>query len=241
MSRPVKVAIMQPYFLPYIGYWQLMSYVDIFIVYDNIKYTKKGWINRNRFLLNGKPEIFSIPLRKDSDCLDVRDRRLSLTFDSEKNKLMRRLDSAYCKAPYYREGKSFLIDVMESNEENLFLFILNSINQVHSRLELKSRIIPSSTLDVHDHLKGEERVIAICKETGATHYINPIGGVGLYNPRRFSVAGINLLFQQVNSSDYVQYKHDFVPHLSIIDCIMFLGFKGVKELLPDMILLEGMS
>jgi len=67
MTETVKVAIMQPYFLPYIGYWQLINAVDKFVVYDNIEYTKKGWINRNRFLQNGKDELFTIPLKKDSD------------------------------------------------------------------------------------------------------------------------------------------------------------------------------
>ena len=57
------LGIMQPYFLPYIGYWQLLSAVDQFVVYDNIKYTKKGWINRNRFLRDGTDAVFTIPLK----------------------------------------------------------------------------------------------------------------------------------------------------------------------------------
>ena len=75
---------MQPYFLPYIGYWQLMAAVDTFVIYDNIKYTKKGWINRNRMLLNGEAVTFSLPLAKDSDDLDVVQRRLADTFQRAK-------------------------------------------------------------------------------------------------------------------------------------------------------------
>ena len=74
---------MQPYFLPYIGYWQLIGAVDAFVVYDNIKYTKKGWINRNRFLVNGKEALFSLTLRKDSDFLDVNQRYLAESFNRE--------------------------------------------------------------------------------------------------------------------------------------------------------------
>ena len=82
----MKVAIMQPYFLPYIGYFQLIAAVDVFIVYDNIKYTKKGWINRNRILLNGKDVMFSLPLKSDSDYLNIRDRELSA--DLSRGKLL---------------------------------------------------------------------------------------------------------------------------------------------------------
>ena len=97
----MKLGIMQPYFLPYIGYWQLLSAVDVFVVYDNIKYTKKGWINRNRFLVNGQPKLFTIPLRKDSDMLDV-DRR-SLANDFRRDKLIHQLESSYHKAPFFQE------------------------------------------------------------------------------------------------------------------------------------------
>ena len=95
----MKVGIMQPYFLPYVGYFQLIAAVDLFIVYDNIKYTKKGWINRNRMLLNGTDTTFSLPLRKDSDYLNVVDRELSLDFD--RHKLLNQLRGAYIRAPYF--------------------------------------------------------------------------------------------------------------------------------------------
>ena len=92
------VAIMQPYFLPYIGYWQLMHASDIFVVYDNIKYTKKGWINRNRYLSNGQIKLFSIPLIKASDSLQIRDRYLSETYPLESKKLLRKIKAAYNKS-----------------------------------------------------------------------------------------------------------------------------------------------
>jgi len=80
----MKAAIMQPYFLPYIGYFQLMAEVDVLVVYDNIKYTKKGWINRNRISLNGTDVMFSLPLKNDSDALAVRDRQLAADFNRTK-------------------------------------------------------------------------------------------------------------------------------------------------------------
>src|SRR5690554_5299659 len=102
----MKLAIMQPYFLPYLGYYQLIAAVDVFVVYDNIKYTKKGWINRNRFLLNGQDAVFSLSLRKDSDSLDVRQRQLSPAF--ERAKLLNQFRGAYGSAPYFEETYALL-------------------------------------------------------------------------------------------------------------------------------------
>jgi hypothetical protein len=234
MNNPVRVAIMQPYFLPYIGYWQLMHHVDVFVVYDDIEYTKKGWINRNRFLSSGQPETFTLPLKKDSDFLDVRDRQLSDNFDADKRKLMRRLEAAYRNAPFYQEGKSLLADILASNEENLFQFIYQSIEYIHTRLGMASRLVVSSTLGISRQLKGQDRVIASCKMLGATEYINPIGGIELYDRNAFSAEGIQLHFQQVRLLEYYQHNHQFVPNLSIVDNIMFIGYQGVMKLLPEM-------
>ena len=121
-----KLAIMQPYFLPYIGYFQLINAVDQFVVYDNIKFTKKGWIRRNRILLNGADQIFSLPLRKDSDYLDVCNRYLADSFAVESKKLLRKIYIAYHKAPFYLDAIKILKQCLSYNERNLFKFIFYS-------------------------------------------------------------------------------------------------------------------
>lgn len=238
MGQPVKVAIMQPYFLPYIGYWQLMHHVDIFVVYDDIEYTKKGWISRNRFLLNGKPEIFSLPLKKGSDFLDVRERKLSETFSAEKVRLINRLEAAYRNAANFKEGKSLLDDIFASVDTNLFRFIYQSIEQVRSRLGMTNLLIVSSAIGIPRQMNGQTRVIATCKALGGTDYINPIGGVDLYSEQAFSAEGIRLHFQRVRPLEYQQFEYEFVPNLSILDSIMLLGIQSVREFLPEMDLLE---
>lgn len=234
IGQAVSVAIMQPYFLPYIGYWQLMCNVDVFVIYDDIEFTKKGWVNRNRFLLNGHPETFSLPIKKDSDFLDVCERQLSESFGIEKNKLIRRLEAAYRKAPNYQEGKALLLDIFACEEKNLFHFLYQSIELVRARLGINNRLVVSSTLGIPRQLKGQDRVIATCKVLGATDYINPIGGVGLYDAQAFHASGIRLCFQQVRPVVFQQFQNQFVPNLSIIDNIMFCGIHGVKQQLSEM-------
>ena len=134
----MKLAIMQPYFFPYIGYWQLLNAVDTFVIYDNIKYTKKGWINRNNYLLNGKLKTFSIPLKKDSDYLNIDDRYLFEGFD--KNKLLNQIKGAYGKAPYFNSVFSLIKSIINYKERNLFSYIKNSIEAVYDYLNLNTNI-----------------------------------------------------------------------------------------------------
>jgi hypothetical protein len=214
----MRVAIMQPYFLPYIGYWQLIGAVDAFVVYDNIKYTKKGWINRNRFLLTGKEATFSLPLRKDSDFLNVNQRYLANSFNRED--LVNRFREAYRKALEYSAFMPILEDIIRCPSENLFDYIRNSIEKVCSYLELKTPLIVCSSIDCDHTLKAAERVQAICRALGAKTYINPPGGRELYAKADFERNGLNLKFLQPHLTEYAQLGNSFVPWLSILDLAM---------------------
>lgn len=210
---------MQPYFFPYIGYWQLLNAVDTFVIYDNIKYTKKGWINRNNYLLNGKLKTFSIPLKKDSDYLNIDDRYLFEGFD--KNKLLNQIKGAYGKAPYFNSVFSLIKSIINYKERNLFSYIKNSIEAVYDYLNLNTNIINSSSIQINHDRKGQDKVISICEILNATTYINPIGGVDLYDKKTFRNYGINLEFIKPKIIKYKQFDFEFVDSLSIIDVLMF--------------------
>ena len=210
---------MQPYFLPYIGYWQLIAAVDVFVVYDNIKYTKKGWINRNRFLVNGKEALFSLPLRKDPDFLDVNQRYLADSFDRED--LIRRFREAYRKAPEFQVFMPFLEDLIRFSSNNLFDYILNSIYRICEFVGIKTKMIISSHIDCDHSLKSSDRVQAICKTLCADTYINPIGGTELYSKEDFKQKGVMLRFIRPYPLEYPQGTIDFLPWLSILDVLMF--------------------
>jgi len=137
----MKLAIMQPYFLPYIGYWQLINAVDKFVIYDNIQYTKSGWIRRNRILLNGKDFMISLPVKKDSDFLDIKDRYLSDNFLNEKNKIKNQITAAYRKAPYFKLVMPIIERILDNEEKNLFLYLYNSILLVKEYLNINTELI----------------------------------------------------------------------------------------------------
>lgn len=226
----MKVAIMQPYFLPYIGYFQLIHAVDLFLIYDNIKYTKKGWINRNRFLLNGRDALFSLPLKQGSDFGDVSDREVSSSFD--KTKLLNQLANAYAKAPHFTRAFTEVKEIVACDETNLFKYIASSVLRVCSYLGIRTRIATSSEVSIdHPNLKAQDKVIALCKAVGGTHYINPISGVDLYDTRAFQQQGIELSFLKVGDVKYDQFNHEFVPNLSILDVMMFNSTEQIPALL----------
>lgn len=221
---------MQPYFLPYLGYFQLMNAVDEFVIYDNIKYTKKGWINRNRFLLNEKDELFSVALKKGSDSLDVREREISPIF--ERDKLLNQFKSAYVKAPYFESAMSVISKIILFQENNLFEYIFNSIKIICIYLNIQTKIIISSTIRIdHSNLKAQDKVIAICKELKSDTYINPIGGLELYNKEVFDKNEVKLYFLKMEDVKYTQFGQNFIPNLSILDVLMFNSKEQVTDYL----------
>ena len=223
----MKSAIMQPYLFPYIGYFQLIAAVGIFIVYDNIKYTKKGWINRNRFLLNGADATFSVPLRGDSDFLDIKERQLAGDFDP--GKLANQLREAYRRAPHFTETFALVEQVLTNGETNLFDFLHHSLIRTCEHLGIGTRIVVSSSLDIDHSLQAADRVLALCKAVGADGYINPIGGIELYSKVDFASSGIELSFLKSRPVEYPQFGAPFVPWLSIVDVMMFNGRDHIRR------------
>ncbi len=223
----MKTAIMQPYFLPYVGYFQLIDSVDLFIVYDNIKYTKKGWINRNRMLRNGQDVVFSLPLKHDSDSLDVRDRELAM--DYRPDKLLNEIAGAYRRAPYYAQTFPVIEEIVRFEERNLYCFLHHSIVRICEHLAIDTEIRRSSDIAADHALKGQDRVLAMCRAVGTSVYINAIGGLELYSREEFLRRGVALKFVRSSPFEYPQLGGDFVSSLSILDALMFNSLDALRE------------
>jgi hypothetical protein len=215
----MKLAIMQPYFFPYIGYFQLIAAVDMFIVYDNIKYTKKGWINRNRMLRNGRDSMFSLPLKSASDSLDVCNRELAADFN--RDKLIDQFVGAYGRAPYFRQTLPLVERVVRYEEANLFRFLYHSINRTCEHLGITTKIGNSSGIAIDHGLRSQDKVLALCEAVGASTYVNAIGGMELYSKETFQRKGIELTFLKSKPFEYPQFGLPFVACLSIVDLMMF--------------------
>ena len=225
------IGIMQPYFLPYIGYFQLIALVDKFVIYDNIKYTKKGWINRNRILMNGIDKVFSIPLSKASDTLDIIERDISPQFD--KQKLLAQIRGSYLKAPYFNDVWPIIESIILFEDKNLFRYVKNSLVLVCNYMDIKTEIVVSSDVKAEHSLQSQDRVISICKSMSAKTYINPIGGTELYRKEDFKNSNLELKFIKTMNFEYSQFDNLFVPGLSILDVIMFNSKNELKKLISS--------
>ena len=214
------VAIMQPYFLPYIGYFQLMAAADTFVVFDDVNSINRGWINRNRLLLNGSAYTFTVPLRHASQNRLICD----IELDDEQNwraKLLNTIRQAYGKAPYYAQVSILLENLINYPATKLDAFLLNSLCEIARYLSIEVEIINSSRIYNNATLKGQERILDICRQEAADIYINPIGGVNLYDRDSFLSKDISLKFVNSHPIDYPQGKNEFIPWLSIMDVLMF--------------------
>ena len=229
----MKLAIMQPYLFPYIGYFQLINAVDKFVIYDDVNYIKRGWINRNKILLNGNTHLFTIPCNKQSQNKFINEIELGLD-NKVRNKLMDMFWHAYTKAPNFVKVYGLLEAAFNYEDKNLASFLINTIQLVCHYLHIGTNFIKSSTKYADSQGIGKaNRLIHISKSEGADHYINPIGGQDIYNKGYFSQFGINLSFIQTKFKTYNQFSKDFIPGLSIIDILMHNNRSTLKEMLED--------
>lgn len=227
----MKIAIMQPYFLPYIGYWQLINYVDEFIIYDDVSYIKNGWINRNRILVSSLPHYISLKLENASSNRLINEVRI-IDDDIYKMKLIKTIIQEYKKAPYFNDVYPLINNIILDKETNLSIYIRNSINFICKYLDIKTNLKVSSQIGYNTKLRGYEKVIDLCTVLGAKEYVNPIGGIHLYDKEEFNKHNIALYFLETNDDiSYTQFANDFIPNLSILDILMFNSKEEVKILL----------
>lgn len=228
----MKLGIMQPYFLPYIGYWQLLNAVDQYVIYDDVNFIKGGWINRNNILINNEAKLFNIQMQGASSNKLINEIEVSSN-QVWKKKFLKTIENSYSKAPFYNEVYPVLEGIINHDETNLAKYIINSISKVCDYLNIDTKLIISSDINKDNELKGQDKVIEVCKILGADEYYNAIGGQSLYSYSDFKKSGIKLSFLKTNMSEYKQFNDEFVGGLSIIDVMMFNSVSDIKTKLEE--------
>ncbi|WP_044102403.1 WbqC family protein [Acinetobacter pittii] len=226
----MKLAIMQPYFMPYIGYFQLINTVDKFIFYDDVTFIKQGWINRNQILINNQASLFSIPLSNASSHVLIKDVLVTeKAYDKWKKSFLNSILFSYKKAKNYEAISNLIHSILEQQPQTISELAIKSVIEVSRYLGIKTEFEISSEIYKNTYLSGQDRVLDICKSENALTYINPIGGVELYSKNVFLQNGVELFFIQSNKSIYKQFSDEFVPFLSIIDVMMFNDVEEIQQ------------
>ena len=234
----MKIGIMQPYFFPYLGYWQTLNAVDKYVIYDDVNYIKNGWINRNNILLNNQKHLLTIPLDGASPFLLINQIKTTPR-ENEKEKLLKTIEVAYKKAPYFDVVFPIIHDVIMEKSNLIINALVLQLKSVCKYLDIQTELIISSTMDKDNSLKAQDKVIHICKMLGGTQYINAIGGQELYNFEDFKKNGLELSFLKTEFTPYKQFKNEFIPGLSMIDILMFNSPEQIKTMLNAYSLIKG--
>lgn len=227
--KRLDIAIKQPYFMPYIGFWQEVNIVDTYVFFDDVNYIKRGWINRNNILIGGNKYLFTLALSNASQnkCIN------EIDICDDFVKLKKTIVMAYKNAPYFDETMQLLERILCYSDHNLARFIGNSIQEVSCWLDMSTKFLYSSDLRNDKSLKKQDKIIDICKYLNATNYYDSTGALELYDKQIFANNEICLQFVKSSITPYKQFKNDFVAGLSIIDVLMFNGKKRSKKMLSN--------
>lgn len=228
----MKLGIMQPYYFPYIGYWQLINAVDVFVIYDDVNYIKKGWIHRNRVLMNGRSTWLHLNIDHASQNKLIN--QVEIIVDPVyQDKQLKTLEHCYRKAPYYSQAIQVIEKVIRQTEPNLAKYLEFEIRSICYYLSIDTELIMSSSIKKRNELHGQDKIIEICNLLGFDEYVNAIGGVDLYSSEVFTAHDIQLGFLEPSEIKYTQFMDEFVPNLSIIDVMMFNDKTTIKDMLGD--------
>jgi hypothetical protein len=238
--RPA-VGIMQPYVFPYLGYFQLVHAVDHFVFYDDVQYTRSGWINRNRIKTNGKPLLFSMPVTGCKNLPMIKD--VTCIASSEwQAKFLRTLWHSYSRAPFYKPVSQLVQTVLSgANGQPISNLAVCSVTEVMNYLGLGAAThfhLSSEVFPKDGTLRQAGRFIDIMRRLDAHNYVNLPGGIGLYKFETFAVEGVNLMFIMNQSADYNQAGAPFLPNLSILDVLMHNSPEQTRSMLDQYTLLS---
>ncbi|RYZ27774.1 MAG: hypothetical protein EOO10_11695 [Chitinophagaceae bacterium] len=232
----MKIAIMQPYIFPYIGYFQLLNVVDKFIVYDDVSFIKQGWINRNYILANNKPLLFTIPIANISSFKKINETTINqAVYQQWQDKFLKTVQLNYQKAPFFNPVFEGIKKVFDSNADSLTTILLKSLQFVIDYLNLQTQVESTSSVYCNCDLSGQERILDICKKEKASSYYNLIGGKSLYNKSDFERESIALYFirPSININTTGQNGEEMHSHLSMIHVLMHNSPETVRQLLKQ--------
>lgn len=226
----MKLAIMQPYPFPYIGYFELMARVDRWVVLDVVQYTRRNWMNRNRILRPDEGwQYFVLPVSKMPLGASMRQIRLTNP-DEAQRRLLAQLQHYRKRAPYFPKVMDMVCDVFSRVKTNRLVDLnVASLNAVGEMLEIPTTLELCSSLGELENVEYSGQVVLqIAKRLNADIYINLPGGREIYDPREWTASGIRLAFTKMNDLSYECAPYAFEPNLSILDVLMWNSAEEIR-------------
>jgi hypothetical protein len=198
-SSDKTISVMQPYFIPYAGYFRLLTGSDLFVIYDCVQFQRRGWVHRNQLrTVTGWRDWLTLPLEKAPREVLIRDLRFREGAQREMESMMRRFPAL--TAP--TQLPSSFAEALRALRGRPLDYVVELLRLAAEIMRLPWRVMRSSELALPAELRGQDRIIAICKACGATSYLNASGGRDLYEPAVFAEAGLQLRFLPAHVGSY---------------------------------------
>lgn len=235
----MKIAVMQPYAFPYIGYFQLIKAVKKFVFYDDVNYKKQGWINRNKIRANKQETLFTIPLKNASSFTPINEITLHpFLYPKWKRKFLKTITQSYQNAPFFNEVFPLIEEIL-SEKITISNLAIESVITIANYLDMETEFFLSSQQFTETKkLEKVDRLVAISHKLHAQEFINMPGGKALYSKKHFKNNNLDLLFIEPVITKYSQDNEEFIPSLSIIDVLMFNNKKSINNFLENYVIYE---
>lgn len=231
----MKLAIMQPYLLPHLGYFSLIDYADEWIFFDDVQYIRRGWVNRNRIL---KPEdgwqYFTVPVRKHSREARIKDVLISDASDW-KRRILGQLGHYRKIAPCYAQVEAFLTEAFAEDAETIADIDILLVRKTFEYLGMpfEYRVFSQMEIELGPVSDPGDWALEIARALGASEYVNPPGGKEIFEREKFRASDIDLKFLTGVPAEYDQGRKEFIPGLSILDVMMFNSKEKIREMLTS--------
>ena len=230
----MKIAIMQPTFNPWLGYFDLIDYVDKFIFLDTVQLSRRSWQVRNKLKINDREYMFTLPLVKEVNRdFEIINKTRLLDKEKNKRKLFNLLQENYKKSLYFNEVNDFVKELVFYDTEYLSCYNINIISKICKKLDIDTELITLSETKYYSKEKKGKYILNICQYFNATEYISPLGSKGYLDAdiANFNINNIQVLYQDYNHPEYTQLGSLFIPYIGIFDLIYNEGYKRSKEII----------
>lgn len=234
----MKLGIMQPYFMPYLGYFSLIDYVDKFILFDTPQFIRHGWIERNQILKLDKGTFYiKVPLRKHSREVSIKDIEINNEIDW-KRKMIAQFEHYKKKAPYYNEVMELLNGIFNESYHNIVDINHASLKSICNYIEIDTpiEIWSEMKVEIQDANAPDEWALNICKALNADVYVNPPGGKSFFNKDKYDKSGVELCFLEFMPTPYEQVQKEFIPYMSVLDALLFCSPKQVRDMISNILI-----
>jgi len=222
------IGIHQPNFMPWLGYFYKIYQSDTFIFLDDVQFQKTGasYTNRVSININGKSSYVTVQVKRQEGVWNIN--KTIFANNKWKKKIVGTFQANYAKAPFFKENRDFIFDLINFEANNLAEYNMNFIIEISKKLQFDTKLLKSSEFDIES--TSTQRLIDLIKKVDGNVYLSGSGGDNYQDKEMYANESIKLIYNKMSKFEYHQLKSEvFIGGLSIVDAIFNIGFENLKK------------